>query len=73
MELLYLIFHACMKLGFLDVEINPVPAVIRLLCSNMRGLAGNLSDLTVSSSRYDIQLSSVFPDLVDLSCCSEAG
>ena len=30
----------------------------RLLCSNVRGLAGNLSDLTVASSRYDILLCS---------------
>ena len=31
-------------------------AVCRILCSNMRGLAGNLSDLTVASSQYDILL-----------------
>ena len=37
---------------------RPVPTVYRLLCSNVRGLAGNLSDLTVASSRYDILLSS---------------
>ena len=28
---------------------RPVPAVCRILCSNVRGLAGNLSDLTVGS------------------------
>ena len=33
---------------------RPVPADCRILCSNVRGLAGNLNDLTVSSSQYDI-------------------
>ena len=28
----------------------------RILCSNVLGLAGNLSDLTVASSQYDILL-----------------
>ena len=47
----------------LDVETNlgqrrPVPAVCRILCSNVRGLAGNFSDLTVASSQYDILLCS---------------
>ena len=59
MEFIYLIFYACLRLWFLDVETNPglrrtVPAVCRILCSNVRGLAGNLSDLTVASSQYDI-------------------
>ena len=31
-----------------------MPAVCRILCSNARGLAGNLSDLTVASAQYDI-------------------
>ena len=31
-----------------------MPAVCRILCSNVRGLAGNLSDLTVALSLYDI-------------------
>ena len=58
MEFIYLIFYACLKLRFLDVETNPGPlgpvsAVCRILCSNLRGLAGNLSDLTVASSQYD--------------------
>ena len=35
----------------------PVTTACRL-CSNVRGLAGNLSDLTVASSRYDILLCS---------------
>ena len=36
---------------------RPVPDVCRL-CSNVRGLAGNLSDLTVASSQYDIMFCS---------------
>ena len=47
----------------MDVETNPgprcpVPSVYRILCSNELGLAGNLSDLTVASSQYDILLCS---------------
>ena len=61
MDFLYLIFYGCLRLRFLDVEINPgqrrpAPAVCRILCSNVRGLAGNLSDLTVASSQYHILL-----------------
>ena len=37
---------------------RPVPAVGRVLCSNVRALARNLSDLTVALSRYDILLCS---------------
>ena len=53
MDFLYLIFYGCLRLRFLDVETNPgprrpVPAVYRILCRNVRGLAGNLSDLTVA-------------------------
>ena len=63
MDFLYLIFCGCLRLRFLDVETNPgprrpVPAVCRILCSKVRGLAGNLSDLTVASSQYDILLCS---------------
>ena len=59
MEFLYLIFYACLRLQFLDVETNPdqqgpVPAVCTILCSNVWGLAGNLKDLTVALSQYDI-------------------
>ena len=75
MEFLFLIFYASLRLRFLDVETNPdprrpVPAVCRILCSNVRGLTGNLSDLTVSSSQYVILLS--FMTLVsDMSHVSE--
>ena len=63
MDFLYLIFYSCLRLRFLDVETNhgprrPVPAVCRILCSNVRGLAGNFSDLTVASFQYDILLCS---------------
>ena len=63
MEFLYLLFYACLRLWFLDVESNfgpwhPVPAVCRILCKNVRGLAGNHSDLTVASSQYNILLCS---------------
>ena len=63
MDFLYLIFYGCLRLRFLNVETNPgpwrpVPAVCRILCSTVRGLAANLSDLTVASSQYDILLCS---------------
>ena len=63
MDFLYIIFYASLRLRFLDVETNPglrrpAPAVRRILCSNVPGLAGNLSDLTWASSRYDILLCS---------------
>ena len=52
-----------LRLRFPDVETNPGPrrpvaASCRLLCSNVRGLFGNLSDLAVASSQYDILLCS---------------
>ena len=61
MEFRYLNFYACPRLRFLDVETNPgsrrpVPVVCRILCRNVRGLARNLSNLTVASSMYDILL-----------------
>ena len=37
---------------------RPVPASCRILCSNVQGLSGNLSDLAVASSLYDILLCS---------------
>ena len=62
MEFQYPIFYGRLRLRFLDVETNPGPRrplpVSRILCSNVRGLAGNLSDLTVASSQYDILLCS---------------
>ena len=63
MDFLYIIFHACLRLRFLDVETSldsrrPVSAVCRILCSNVLGLAWKLSDLTVASTQYDILLRS---------------
>ena len=70
MDFLYLIFYRCLRLRFLDVETNPgprrpVPAVCRILCSDVRGLAANFSDLTIASSQYDILLCSetLVPDM----------
>ena len=87
MEFLFLIFYACLTLLFLDVETNPRPqrpvrAVCRILCRNVRGLAGNLSYLTVAWCQYDILFCSetlvsdmrhvselLVPGLGRLSCC----
>ena len=60
---MYLTFYACIRFRFLDLETNSGPrlpnlAVCRILNSNVRGLSGNLSDLTVASSQYDILLCS---------------
>ena len=60
---LYLIFYACLELRFPDVETNPgprrpVPEACRILCSNVRCLSKNLSDVTVASSQYDLLLCS---------------
>ena len=59
----------------------PVPTVCRILCRNVLGLAGQLRDPTVASSRYDILLCSMtlvsdmqcVPELVTLSCCAKVG
>ena len=87
MDFLYLICYGCLRLRFLHVETNPgprrpVPAVCRRLCSNVRSLAANHSDLTVASSQYDILLCSetlvsdmyhvsevLVPGFGRLSCC----
>ena len=63
MEFLFVIFYACLRLWLLAAQTNPgplrsIPDVCKILCSNVRGLAGNLSDLTVVSSRYNILLCS---------------
>ena len=63
MGTLHLKFYSCLRLRFPDVETNPgprrpVPASCRILCSNVRGLSGNLSDLAVASSQYDVLLCS---------------
>ena len=63
MGTLLLKFYSCLRLPFPDGETNPRPrrpvaARCRILCSNVRGLSGNLSDLAVASSQYDILLCS---------------
>ena len=55
---LHLKFYLCLRLWFLDVETNPGPrrpvaASCRILCGNVLGLSGNLSDLAVALSQYD--------------------
>ena len=47
MGTLHLKFYSCLRLRFSDVETNPGPrrpvaASCRILCSNVRGLSGNL-------------------------------
>ena len=63
MDFLYLIFFACPRLQFLDVETNrnphrPVPAVCRILRRKVQGVTRNISDLTVASFQYHILLCS---------------
>ena len=63
MGTLHLKFYSCLKLRFPDVETNPSPrrpvaASCRILCSNVRGLSRNLSDLAVAPFQYDILLCS---------------
>ena len=62
MEFLYFIFHACLRLQFLDVESNLARGVLSMLSaeysSNIRDLTRNLSDLTVAASQYAILLCS---------------
>ena len=63
MGLIDQIFYACLKLRFPDVETSPglrrpVPSACRILCSNVRSLSRNLSDLTMASSQFDVLLCS---------------
>ena len=77
-----------MEVRFPDVQTNqgprrPVPGACRILCSNVRGLSKNLSDVTVASSQYDLSLCSealvsdrrhiselLVPGFVVLYCCA---
>ena len=84
MGTLHLKFYSCLRLRFPDVETNPGPrppvaASCRILCSNVRGLSGNLSDLAVASSQYETLVSDLrhvsellVPGSVALSCCAGA-
>ena len=63
MNLSILFFYACPRLRFLYVETDPgpqrpVPTVCKMLCSNVRGLARNITDLAEALSQYDILLCS---------------
>ena len=86
-DILYLIYYASLTPRFLYVVSNPgprrpVPVVCRIHCFNVRGLAGNLSDLSLSMiycftlrlwSQICVMCRSYwFPDLVALSCCEAA-
>ena len=58
---LHLIFYAFLELLFPDVETNPGPrrpVPGAAMCSNVRGLSKNLSNVTVASSQYDSLLCS---------------
>ena len=59
MGTLHLKFYSCLRLRFPDVETNPgpwrpVPASCRILCSNVLGLSGNLSDLVTLGNLSDL-------------------
>ena len=64
MDFIYLIFYACLTLRFLCVKTKRASGVLFLISAEyfavMCGgcLVGNLSDLTVASSQYDILLCS---------------
>ena len=58
---LYLFYFACLISRYPDVELNPGPRggasrSCRVLYANIRGLHGNLRDLSVASSTYDVLL-----------------
>ena len=55
MGTLHLKFYSCLRLRSPVVETNPgLRRPVAASCSNVRGLSGNLSDLVVASSQYDI-------------------
>ena len=59
MGTLHLKFYSCLRLRFPDVETNPGPRrPVAASSSYVLGLSGNLSDLAVASSQYDILLCS---------------
>ena len=55
---LYIINGWCTIITNVEVTFVALSCSNTLLCSNVRGLAGNLSDLTVASSQYDMLLCS---------------
>ena len=63
MGFLFLIFYGCLVIRYPDVEPNPGPSrgargVLRILCANIRGLHGNLRELSVAAQSYDLVLCS---------------
>ena len=63
MDILYLLYFGFLMLRFPDVELNPGPGrapprCCRILYSNVRGLSGNLRDLTLAAPHYDVVLCS---------------
>ena len=59
MGILFLLFFACLVPRYPDVEVNPGPRNVgprncRLLCSNIRGLHCNLTDLKAASRNFDV-------------------
>ena len=64
MDFGFIFYYACLKVRFLDVETNPglelldVVPTCKILYSNVRGLYGNLNDLSVTASSYDLVLCS---------------
>ena len=56
---LFLLYYACLVLRYPDVEVNPGPRVgtsgrCRLMFCNINGLFGNLSELSVAASGFDL-------------------
>jgi len=59
MDLIYLLYFACLIIRYPDVEVNPgprcvAPRKLRLLFNNINGLYGNISELGVAAAGYDL-------------------
>ena len=65
MGFVYLLFHACLKLQFPDVETPgprlPVHDICRILCCNVWVLYRNPSDLTLVLPQYDLYCATLRP------------
>ena len=56
---IFLIYFACLVTRYPDVEVNPdpradVPARCRIMFANKNDLHGNLDELAVAASHFDI-------------------
>ena len=53
-----LFFYGCLKLRFLDVEVNPgpraVPQCCRIMFTNINCLHGNRHELTIAATKFDV-------------------